>query len=144
MGTATAQARSLRRKTAIFTVIVILANVGGNFALSIGMRHVGRTVSGSPLPYLVALLNPWVALGVCLLALWLLSNLSLLSWADLSYVLPVTAIAYVITAVLGHFVLDEGVSAIHWMGVLCITAGAILVGRTAPTTTAIHPEEDDR
>jgi len=111
--------------------------------LSVGMHEVGRTVTSSPLPYLSALLNPRVALGVVLLAVWLLSNLSLLSWADLSYVLPVTATAYVLTAILGHFVLHERVPAGHWVGVLAITAGAVLVGRTAPTTVPIHPEEDD-
>src|SRR5579884_6659 len=98
VATCTAPPRlDLRRKTALFTAIVIAANVSGNFMLSVGMRHVGRTLSGSPLPYLCALLNPWVAGGVCLLLLWLFSNLSLLSWADLSYVLPVTAIGYVLT-----------------------------------------------
>jgi uncharacterized membrane protein len=141
--TSAGESRALRRKTAIFTLIVIAANVAGNFMLSIGMREVGRTVTGSPLPYLEALLNPFVAVGVCLLAVWLLANLSLLSWADLSYVLPVTAIAYVLIALLGHFALRERVSAVHWAGVLAITAGAVLVGRTTPTTTPIHPEEGD-
>lgn len=111
--------------------------------LSIGMRQVGRTVTPSPLPYLAALLNPFVASGVCLLAVWLISNLSLLSWADLSYVLPVTAVAYVLTAVVGHFALGEAVSPVRWCGVLSITAGAILVGRTKPTTTPLHPEVEE-
>ena len=111
--------------------------------LSVGMRQVGRTLSPSPIPYLAALLNPSVALGVCLLAIWLIANLSLLSWADLSYVLPVTAIAYVLSAVAGHFVLGERVSLVRWCGVLSITAGAILVGRTKPTTTRLHPEVEE-
>jgi uncharacterized membrane protein len=141
--TPAAESRALRRKTAIFTTVVIVSNVCGNFMLSIGMRQVGRTVTGSPLPYLAALLNPFVAAGVCLLACWLFSNLSLLSWADLSYVLPVTAIAYVLIALLGHFALGERVPGLHWAGILAITAGAVLVGRTTPTTTPVHREEDD-
>jgi len=140
--TPAAESGALRHKTAIFTALVVVANVSGNFMLSIGMREVGRTVTGSPLPYLAALLNPFVAAGVCLLACWLFSNLSLLSWADLSYVLPVTAIAYVLIALLGHFALRERVSPVHWVGILAITAGAVLVGRTTPITTPIHREED--
>ena len=49
----------------------------------------------TPLAYIAALFRPWVALGVLLLILWLLSRMTLLSWADLSYVLPVTSVGYV-------------------------------------------------
>src|SRR5256885_13128531 len=35
-------------------------------------------------PYVQALFNPWVAVGVSLLIVWLLSHMALLSWADLS------------------------------------------------------------
>jgi len=76
--------RELLRKTRILSVVVILANVFGNFSLSMGMHEVGRTVTVSVMPYLRALLDPWVIAGVLLLAVWLISNLSLLSWADLS------------------------------------------------------------
>src|SRR5438093_4151500 len=121
---------SLRRKTRIFTTLVILANVLGNFSLSHGMRKVGATVSVSVPFYLSAFTNPWVDVGVALLILWLLAQLSLLSWADLSYVLPVTAIAYVLTAILGRVIAGEPVVAIRWIGILLMTAGASLVGRT--------------
>ena len=52
--------------------------------------------------YIQALFDPWVAVGVALLILWLLSRMTLLSWADLSYVLPVTSIGYVLTALAGQ------------------------------------------
>ena len=139
----TARRHDLRSKTLVFALIVIVANVSGNLMLSVGMRQVGRTLSPSPLPYLAAMLNPFVALGVCLLAIWLIATLSLLSWADLSYVLPVTAVAYVLNAVAGHFALGEHVSVPQWCGVVTITAGAILVGRTKPTTTSLHPDIDE-
>ena len=54
-----------------------------------------------PLDYITVLFRPWVALGVLLLILWLLSRMALLSWADLSYVLPVTSIGYVLVALAG-------------------------------------------
>ncbi len=113
----------------------------GNFALSMGMKQVGTTVSVSLLPYLRALLNPWVIAGVCLLVIWLITNLSLLSWADLSYVLPVTATAYVITAILGRVFLGEYVSKIRWTGILLILTGAIIVGLTMPRTTPEHEQD---
>jgi uncharacterized membrane protein len=137
----TPHARELRRKTAVLTVAVIVTNVAGNFSLSMGMKQVGETVSASPLPYLHALLNPWVITGVVLLALWLISNLSLLSWADLSFVLPITAVAYVITAILGRVVLDEHVSTVRWAGIVLIMTGAVIVGRTSPRTTPEHEQD---
>src|SRR6516165_5310493 len=106
----------IRRKTVVLVVVVICSNVLGNLLLSIGMHNVGATVADSPVPYLKALLNPWVISGIGLLGLWLFSNLSLLSWADLSYVLPVTAIGYVLSALLGGVVLKEDVSVIRWAG----------------------------
>lgn len=115
-------------------VAVVGFNVSGNYFLSVGMRSMGELVSVSPLEYLRALANGWVALGVVLLIGWLISNLSLLSWADLTYVLPITAVSYVIAAVLGAVSLNEHVSLAHWGGVLLIFSGVVIVGRTRPRT----------
>ena len=57
------------------------------------------------------LFQPWVALGVLLLILWMLSRMALLSWADLSYVLPVTSIGYVLVALAGRVLLNEQITA---------------------------------
>ncbi|MBI2680147.1 MAG: EamA family transporter [Candidatus Solibacter usitatus] len=124
------------KKTRIFTVIVVLSNVLGNSFLSRGMRGVGELLSLSPLPYIQALFNPWVALGASLLVLWLLSHMALLSWADLSYVLPVTAIGYVLVALTARVFLHEHVSPWRWAGIGLIVAGVMLVSRTAAITTA--------
>ena len=80
--------------------------------------------------------NPWVALGILLLICWLLSRMTLLSWADLSFVLPVTSLGYVLTAGMGQFFLGEHISWQRWMGTLLIVAGTALVGSTAPRTTS--------
>src|ERR1051325_7588794 len=104
-------------KTRIFTALVVLSNVLGNFSLTWGMRQVGRVLSLSPWPYIAALINPWVAVGVTLLVLWLNSQMTLVSWADLSYVLPVTSVGYVLVALVGRFFLHEEISLGRWLGV---------------------------
>jgi drug/metabolite transporter (DMT)-like permease len=129
-------------KTRELTIAVVLTQVIGNLALSRGMHHMGDIVSFSPLPYLLAVLNPWVASGVIILALWMLSDLALLSRADLSYVLPVTSVSYVLIAVLGHFVLGETIHLTRWIGIFVITAGVMLVGRT-PTRTVPDVTEEE-
>jgi uncharacterized membrane protein len=126
---------TLHLKTVVVTLVVILANVIGNFSLTWGMRKTGPGVFDSPLGYITALFDPWVALGVCLLLLWMLSQMALLSWADLSYVLPVTAAGYVLAAIAGRLFLQERISVARWTGVALIMTGVVLVGRTAHSTT---------
>jgi uncharacterized membrane protein len=120
-------------KTRVFTAIVVLSNVAGNSALTKGMQQLGD-LGNSPLALIAALFHPWVALGVALLIVWTLSHMALLSWADLSYVLPVTAIGYVLTAFSGRFFLGEHISLTRWTGIVLITIGVTLVGRTPPSS----------
>jgi uncharacterized membrane protein len=127
---------SLRLKTWVVTAVVVLSNVLGNSCLSWGMKQRGRALGGAPLEYVAAVFTPWVALGIALLILWLLARMTLLSWADLSFVVPVTAVGYALAAAAGHFLLGEQVSPQRWAGALLIAAGAALVGTTSVRTTA--------
>jgi uncharacterized membrane protein len=118
----------LVRKTRLVAAVVVLSNVLGNSSLSRGLH--GR----APLVWLDLFFNPWVVAGVALLILWMLSRMALLSWADLSYVLPVTAAGYVLTGLAGHFLLAERLPPARWAGIALIVAGVLLVGTTAPLT----------
>jgi len=128
--------KRLRPKTIALVAFSVCASVSGNLLLSRGLKNQAEQLSQGPLGYLLVLMNPWVAAGVGLLICWTLSRLALLSWADLSYVLPVTAIGYVLTVLAGKLVLAEQVSWKRWMGTLLIVAGVSLVGRTPIRTTA--------
>lgn len=125
----------LRLKTRLVTSVVVLANVLGNFFLSRGLKD--KVLGSTPFGYVEALFTPWVAVGVTLLIVWMLSRMALLSWADLSYVLPVTAIGYVLAVFMGRFFLLEDVSWPRWAGSLLIVAGVALVGST-PVSTVAH------
>ena len=127
-------------KTRLLTLVVIAANVLGNVALSRGMHQVGRIVSASPLDYARAFANPWTVAGVLILAGWMITDLALLSRADLSFVLPVTASAYVLIAIAGHFLLHDHISGMRWLGIVVISVGAVLVGETPARTTEGPPE----
>jgi uncharacterized membrane protein len=56
--------------------------------------------------------------------------MALLSVADLSFVLPVTAVGYVVSTMLGRFVLQEPVSVERWIGTGLIFVGTALVSFT--------------
>src|SRR5437868_531331 len=126
LDTAPPRVKTLRVKTWIFALIVVLSNAFGDFFMKRGMPE-GAGL-GTPLQYLAILFQPWVALGVVLLIVWQLSRMALLSWADLSYVLPVTSVGYVVVALLGKLMLNEAISPRRWMGILLIVAGVALVG----------------
>ena len=125
--------KRLVRKTRWFAAIVVATNVLGNFALSWGMKH-GAAFDGSPLSFVLVVFNPWVLVGIGLLAGWVLSRMALLSWADLSYVIPVTSIGFVLNAIMGALFLQETISPLRWLGTFCIVGGTVLVGLTAPKT----------
>jgi drug/metabolite transporter (DMT)-like permease len=107
----------------------------GNLALAWGTKHLPQGLSTNPVSYGLAMLNPFVTLAIAMLILALLVRMALLSVADLSFVLPMTAVGYVIAAVFGKLFLHEEVSAQRWLGVLLIFAGAALVGSTSQKTT---------
>ncbi|HET7208756.1 MAG TPA: EamA family transporter [Terriglobales bacterium] len=128
------------QKTRLLTAIVVATNVAGNVMLSLGMHQVGRIISASPLDYIKAFADPWTVAGVCILVVWMISDLALLSAADLSFVLPVTASAYVLIAIVGHFFLHDRISWVRWVGILVITLGVILAEETPARTTEGPPE----
>ncbi len=129
VGSQSGTRRRTRLETLLLTCAVILLNGLGNLALAYGMRH-REAVSVNPLDYIRALFDPIVAVGVGLLVLWLLSRMALMSWADLSFVVPMTALGYVLSAVFGRVFLNEQVSPKQWIGTLLIFAGTALVSTT--------------
>ncbi|HXS96742.1 MAG TPA: hypothetical protein VN736_19210 [Candidatus Limnocylindrales bacterium] len=129
----TAEASRLRLKTWICVTVVVLSNAFGDFFMKRGIPASAEL--SRPWQFVATLFQPWVALGVALLILWQMSRMALLSWADLSYVLPVTSIGYVVVALIGKVMLHEQISATRWAGILLIVAGVALVSSaTAPKT----------
>jgi bacterial/archaeal transporter family protein len=135
IGTMRAQATpDHRRRTQLLVLIAIATQVGGNVFLSYGLRRAGPIISVLPLDYIRGL-NFWTMAGISMLAVWIITDLALLSRADLSFVLPVIASSFVLIAIVGHFVLGERVSGLRWLGILMITFGVLLAETTPDRTT---------
>jgi len=130
-----------RRSNQWLILFVVLTNVVGNLALGKGMREAGPIISASPLDYVHAFAHPWALIGILVLATWMLADLALLSRADLSFVLPVTATGYALIALAGYFLLGENISPIRWAGILIISLGAAIAEKTPSRTTSSAPEE---
>jgi drug/metabolite transporter (DMT)-like permease len=117
-------------------LIFLALRAFGNLCLAWGTKHLPETLAADPLVYLRSMLDPAIALGIVMLILALLVRLALLSVADLSFVLPMTAVGYVLAALLGRFFLHEVVSPQRWLAVALIFAGTALVSATPQSTTS--------
>jgi drug/metabolite transporter (DMT)-like permease len=137
-------ARSLHAKTYVFLALMVIAGASGDVLLSHGMKQVGQ-LAGWSLSQLydflyTAFTNPVVWLGILCLIGYFVAYALVLSWADFSYVLPASALTYVLVPLLARFFLTEQVSVLRWAGVACIFFGVAIVGTTPPSTTDALPK----
>jgi len=119
-----------------FALVLVATTIGGtgHVLLAKGMRSVGdlTEVSADRVVGMIAraVSNPWLLFGVALQAAFFVLYLTLLSRADVSLVLPMTAIDYVAVAVLAGVMLGEPITAARWAGVALIVGGVFLVSRS--------------
>ena len=126
-------------KTAVVLTVAVLANSLGTVCLSKGMKQFEdvESLRGGELVRAAfqGITNPWVLVGVVLLAGFLACYMAALSWADLSFVLPATAPGYILTVFFSSIFLNETISPARWAGTLLIVAGTWLVARTYSSRT---------
>ena len=129
-----------------FRKYLVLAGVtvfgaAGDSVLSHGMKQVGN-ISIHDLPSLIfAVMNPYVAIGILLLLTFIVLNMTALSWADLTYVLPATSMGYVLLALSARFILHEQVSLTRWLGIVLISGGVGFIAGSPALTSHLHGEE---
>jgi drug/metabolite transporter (DMT)-like permease len=136
---------AMRKRTYLLLASMVLFSSLGNVLLSKGMKQVGEIVDFSPLALASVFLKTFTTgsiwLGIASLLLFFVSYLLVLTWADLSYVQPASAIGYALVALLGYLLLGESVSPTRWLGVLFICGGVGLVTGTDPSTARSNPCE---
>jgi uncharacterized membrane protein len=115
---------------------VALFSSAGDSMLARGMKDLGGVSLHNLSSLILAILNPWVAVGILLLLAFFASYMSALSWADLTYVLPATSLGYVLVALVGRFAFHEAISPARWLGIALITAGVGFVAAGPSHTTA--------
>lgn len=106
----------------------------GNLCLAWGTKHFPQVLAMNPVVYLRAMLNPYVAVGIAMLIVVTLLRIALLSLADLSFIVPLTATGYIVSTLLGKFFLHEQITTARWIGILLIFAGTVLVSSTSRKT----------
>ncbi len=118
-------------RNVLIVFLIVLAGTGGEMAVGRAMKEIGEVMTFTPRVILGvvrrALLRPWMWVGLGMMALAFFSLLMLLSWENVSFAVPVTALSYVIAALGAKFLLGEQVSASRWTGVVFVCIGVALV-----------------
>jgi transporter family protein len=118
-------------KTFIVIFLATLSAAIGETLLSYGMKKNGQIDLSVPSQYghliLSVIRNPYVFIGVVFLAFFFFLYLAALSWDDLSFVMPLTAMSYIFVALLARFVLREEISLFRWAGTVIITLGILFI-----------------
>lgn len=134
----------LRWKTPLFLALVIFSNLAGDVCLRFGLRQTGNLLAQPFRAEAHVLLGPWVCLGISFYLIWMLAQMALFSWADLSYIVPIASLGYALAALAGKLLLREFISTGRWVGITLIVLGVVLVSRTAARTTRQRKGLSDR
>jgi drug/metabolite transporter (DMT)-like permease len=117
--------------TALMIALVVLGGSIGDVFITKGMKQVGEiaTLNRRELLRIAGrtLTNRWFLIGLFCMALSFFSFLAVLSWADLSLVLPATSISFVITTVGAKLYLKEKISPVRWAGIVLVCIGVALI-----------------
>jgi drug/metabolite transporter (DMT)-like permease len=118
-------------RTFLFLAIVVLTGTGGDIAATHAMKQIGEVKNFTPRALLGVLhrvlQSGWMWIAIALMALAFFSLLALLSWAEVSFVVPATAANYIVGAFGAKLLLKEQVSKTRWAGMLLVTVGVALV-----------------
>jgi drug/metabolite transporter (DMT)-like permease len=117
--------------TALVIATMVVADAATDLFLTKGMRQIGQVSTLAPRALLIfagkALSNRHVLTSMACAAIRFAGFLIVLSWADLSFVFPATALVYVVGTLAAKFILEETISAHRWAGIMLVCLGVGLV-----------------
>jgi drug/metabolite transporter (DMT)-like permease len=118
------------REFALLFVIVV-AGTGGELCVTRAMKELGEVTDFRPAALLRflrgALLVKWMWVGIAMMATAFFALLAALSFENVSFVVPVTALSYAAGAVGAVLFLRERISLQRWIGVAIVCAGVTIV-----------------
>ena len=118
-------------KTAMTLSIIILAGSLGDVFIAKGMKRVGE-ISTLRLRELALIgkgmvRNAAFLLGILCLAISFCAFLAVLSWADLSFIVPATSLSFVVSTLGAKWLLKERINRLRWLGTLLVCVGVALL-----------------
>ena len=115
----------------VLLFFIVIAGTGGEICLSRAMKQIGEVHDFRPLSILRvmgrAMMVGWMWLALVLMATGFFALLGMLSLENVSFVIPVSAMSYVVGAYGGSLLLGEKVTSQRLLGVLLVCLGVSLV-----------------
>lgn len=115
----------------VLFLLIIVVGTSGELCLGRAMKQTGELEKLHP-GHAASLLwralqVKWIWIGIAMMAVAFFSLLLLLSFEQVSFVVPVTALNYLVGAVGGILFLKERVSPQRWLGIALVCIGATIV-----------------
>ncbi len=116
-------------------IVLVLADSAGNLFLTRGMKDVGAISTLNPRELwkvLVKVLSsPLLRMGIICMAITFFMFIALLSWADLSFIIPATALTEPVNMLGTKYILKEKVTKVRWISTFLICVGLVLISLPA-------------
>jgi drug/metabolite transporter (DMT)-like permease len=117
--------------TGLLFFLIIVSGTGGELCVSRAMRGMGEVHDFRPHSILMFVLKglrqPWMWVGVSMMAIGFFSLLAILSFRDVSFVVPVSALSYAAGAFGAKGFLGERISKNRWLGIAVVCVGVTIV-----------------
>ena len=111
--------------------VIVVAGTGGELCVTRAMKKIGEVTDFRPLALVRFILNAlvvgWMWIGIAMMTIAFFALLAALSFENVSFVVPVTALSYAAGAVGAVLFLRERISAQRWIGVFIVCIGVTLV-----------------
>ena len=112
-------------------VVIVVAGTGGELCVTRAMKEIGEVHDFRPAALVRflfrALRGGWMWIGIAMMTVAFFALLAALSFENVSFVVPVTALSYAAGAVGAVLFLRERISPQRWIGVLIVCAGVTIV-----------------
>jgi drug/metabolite transporter (DMT)-like permease len=111
--------------------VIVVAGTGGELCVTRAMKEIGEVTDFRPVALirfiLKALTVAWMWIGIAMMTVAFFALLATLSFENVSFVVPVTALSYAAGAVGAVLFLRERISAQRWIGVFIVCIGVTIV-----------------
>jgi drug/metabolite transporter (DMT)-like permease len=111
-------------------LIVVVGTIGEMFVTR-AMKQIGEVKDFKPFALLRtvghAFTLGWMWSGIIMMALAYFALLGMLARANVSFVIPVTSMSYIVGAIGGRWFLGEHVTGRRWAGVLLVGLGVVMI-----------------
>ncbi len=115
----------------VLFVLIVVVGTAGELCVSRAMKQIGEVHDFRPRAIVRVLARAlrlkWLWIGIALMTVSFFSLLAILSFENVSFVVPVSALGYVAGALGGRFFLGERVNWRRWAGILLVCVGVTLV-----------------